>query len=118
MTVPGADRPGPLSHLRVLDLSQHGASVELPDDVELPVDAQVNAALFLHRGKPLGVVVRCAFTQIGDEGSRLYGLHFLGTPSVTRMALDRFVAAAEALQTQPSTPDPIGDVDSLEAALD
>jgi hypothetical protein len=57
--------------LRVLDLSQQGALVELPVDLDLPVDAQANAALLLHRGKPLGVVVRCAFSQAGDEGTRL-----------------------------------------------
>ncbi len=104
---------------RVLDISQQGASVELPADVDLPVDTQVNAALFLHRGKPLGVVIRCAHLQAAaDGGVVVAGLQFVGTPQVTRLALDRFVTAAETLTAPPAGSDPVGDVAGLEAALE
>lgn len=103
--------------VRVIDLSVSGMRIEVADDVDFPADAQTTAALFLHKGGPLYVMVRCAFNAPTDEGTRLMGLQFIEPPSTVRLALERFMKLATRHLQARSGPDPTGDVASLEAAL-
>ncbi len=103
--------------LRVIDLSISGMRIEVAGDVDFPRDTQTTAALYLHRGGPLYVMVRCAFTAATAEGTRQMGLQFVEPPTTVRLALERFMKlAARHLQLREG-PDPMGDAGALDAAL-
>lgn len=103
--------------VRVIDLSVSGMRIEVTADVHFPPDAQTTAALYLHKGGPLYVMVRCAFDTPTAEGTRLVGLQFVEPSATVRMALERFMKlVTRHLQARESW-EPAGDTGALDAAL-